>query len=216
VRQFLLGYALERTAGGIASEHFTISRDAETARVILEDLLGVISEADCDEALIPYQNEALKIIIRCLFRRVKPADEKDVLCFLHLFSRENANLPADRDRTMRFRSMIWFVYLAVEIVKSEPIVCLKGLEYFRNKFRDLLDRTIEGTIINEDSGLPLSEGGKWEATLFGWLQGEDRRQLVEKLNCQFNMDNRIEHANRCLLAEQRKCVLEQVLALFCK
>jgi hypothetical protein len=112
--------------------------------------------------------------------------------------------------------MIWFVYLAVEIVKCEPIVCLKGLEYFRNKFRDLLDRTIEGTIINEDSGLPLREGGKWESTLFGWLQGEDRRQLVEKLNCQFNMDNRIEHANRCLLAEQRKCVLEQVLALFCK
>ena len=112
--------------------------------------------------------------------------------------------------------MIWFVYLAIEIVKSEPLVCLKGLEYFRNKFRDLLDRTIEGTVINEDSRLPGYEGGKWESTLFGWLQGEDRRQFVEKLKRQFNMENRIEHANRCLLAEHRKCVLEQVLAFFCQ
>ena len=216
VRQFLLGYAIERTAGGITSEHFTIFRDAETVQVILEDSLGVISEADCDEVLIPHQNEALKIIIRCLFRRVKPADEKDVLSFLHLFSREKANLPTDQDRTMRFRSLIWFIYLAMEIVKSERIVCLKGLEFFRNKFADLLDRTIEGTIIDEDSRLPGYEGGKWETTLFGWLQGEDRRQFVEKLKRQFNMENRIEHANRCLLAGHGKCVFEQVLAFFCK
>ena len=216
VRLFLLGYALERITGRITSEHFTIFREGETVQVILEDSFGVISEADSDEVLIPHQNEALKIIIRCLFRRVKPADEKDLLCFLHLFSREKANLPADQDRTMRLRSMIWFVYLAIEIVKTDRIVCLKGLEYFRNKFRDLLDRTIEGTIINEDSRLPGYEGGKWETSLFGWLQGEDRRQFVEKLKRQFNMENRIEHANRCLLAEHRKCLLEQVLAFFCK
>ena len=216
VRLFLLGYALERMTGRITSEHFTIFRDVETVQVILEDSFGVISEADYDEVLIPHQNEALKIIIRCLFRRVKPADEKDVLCFLHLFSREKENLPADQDRTMRVRSMIWFVYLAIEIVKYEPLACLKGFEYFRNKFRDLLDRTIEGAVINEDSRLPGYEGGKWESTLFGWLQGEDRMQFVEKLKRQFNVENRIEHANRCLLAEHRKCVLEQVLAFFCK
>ena len=216
VRLFLLGYALERMTGRITSEHFTIFRDVETVQVILEDSFGVISEADWDEVLIPHQNEALKIIIRCLFRREKPADQKDLLCFLHLFSREKENLPADQDRTMRVRSMIWFVYLAIDIVKTDRIVCLKGLEYFRNKFRDLLDRTIEGTIINEDSRLPGYEGGKWESTLFGWLQGEDRRQFVEKLKRQFNMENRIEHANRCLLAEHRKCILEQVLAFFCK
>lgn len=216
VRLFLLGYALERITGRITSEHFTIFRDVETVQVILEDSFGVIFGADYDEVLVPHQNEALKIIIRCLFRRVKPADEKDVLCFLHLFSREKANLPADQDRTLRLRSMIWFVYLAIEIVKYEPLVCLKGFEYYRNKFRDLLDRTIEGTVINEDSRLPGYEEGKWESTLFGWLQGEDRRQFVEKLKRQFNMENRIEHANRRLLAEHRKCVLDQVLAFFCK
>ena len=86
--------------------------------------------------------------------------------------------------------MIWFIYLAIEIIKAEKIVCLKGLEYFRNKFRDLLDRAIEGTIIDEESRRPGFEGGKWERTLFGWLQGEDRKQFVDKLKRQFNMDNR--------------------------
>jgi hypothetical protein len=216
VRLFLLGYALERIAGRITSEHFTIFRDAETVQIILEDSYGFEFQPERDDILIPHQTEALKIIIQCLFRRVKPADQKDVLCFLHLFSGRKGKFPADLDRTMRIRSMIWFIYLAIEIIKTERIACLKGLEYFRNKFRELLDRSIEGTIIDEESRLPGFEGGKWERTLFGWLQGEDRKQFTEKLKRQFNMENRIEHANRCLLAEHRKCVLEQVLILFCK
>ena len=40
VRLFLLGYALERIAGRITSEHFTIFRDVETVQVILEDSYG--------------------------------------------------------------------------------------------------------------------------------------------------------------------------------
>jgi hypothetical protein len=215
VRLFLLGYALERMAGRITSEHFTIFRDAETVQVILEDSYGFRFEDDRDDILIPYQNEAIKILIQCLFHRAKPADEKDVLSFLRLFSSSKANLPADQDRTMRLRSMIWFIYLAIEIVKTDKTVCAKGFDHFRNRFRELLDRTIEGTIINEESRFPGFEDGKWERTLFGWLQGEDRKPFVEKLKRQFNMDNRIEHANRCLLAEHRKCALEQVLALFC-
>ncbi len=215
VRQFLLSYALERTAGEITSEHFTIFREAETVEVILEDSYGVRVGAERDEILIPHQIEALKIIVQCFFHN-KPADQKDVICFLHLFSREKTHLRPDQDRTMRFRSMIWFVYLAIEIIINEPAVCLKGLEFFRNKFKNLLDRTIDATIINEESRMPGFEGGKWESTLFGWLQGEDRKQFVNKLKRQFNLENRIEHANRRLLADHRKCVLEQVLALFCK
>jgi len=214
VRLFLLGYALERMAGRITSEHFTIFREEETVQVILEDSYGFEFKADRDDILIPHQNEALKILIQCLFHRAKPADEKDVLCFLRFFSSDKTNLPADQDRTMRLRSMVWFIYLAIEIVKTDEMVCVRGLEYFRNRFRELLDRAIEGTIIDEESRLPGFEGGKWERTLFGWLQGEDRKPFVEKLKRQFNMDNRIEHANRCLLAEHRKCVLEQVLATF--
>jgi|SRR5208337_138868 len=215
LRQFLLNYALERSAGEIGAEHFTIFREPETVQVILEDSYGVRLGAEKDEILIPHQAEALKIFVHCIFSK-KPADQKDVICFLHLFSREKTKLRPDQDRTMRFRSMIWFIYLAIEVIMNESAVCLKGFEFFRNKFKDLLDRTIAGTIINEESRMPGFEGGKWENTLFGWLQGEDRDQFVKKLRRQFNLENRIEHANRCLLTDHRKCVLEQVLTLFCK
>ena len=215
VRQFLLSYALERAAGEITSEHFTIFREAETVEVILEDSYGVRVGAERDEILIPHQIEALKIIVQCFLRK-NPADQKDVICFLHHFCREKTRSSPDQDRTMRFRSMVWFVYLAIEIIINEPVVCMKGFEFFRYKFRDLLDHTIDGTIIDEESRKPGFEGGKWESTLFGWLQGEDRKQFVNKLKRQFNLENRVEHANRRLLSDHRKCVLEQVLTLFCK
>ncbi|MDR3555939.1 MAG: hypothetical protein P4L55_14370 [Syntrophobacteraceae bacterium] len=215
VRLFLINFALERMAGEITSEHFTIFRDTETVEVILEDSYGIQCRADRDDILIPHQNEALKILIQCLFHRVKAADEKDILCFLHMFSRATPPARQDQDRTMRLRSMIWFIYLAIEIVKTERAVCSKGLEYFRNKFRELLDRTIEGTIIDEESRRPGFEDGRWEKTLFGWLQGEDRREFAIKLRRQFNMENRLEHVNRCLLADHRRCILVQVMAMFC-
>ncbi len=216
VRLFLLRYALEHSAGAIAADHFTIFREEETVQVILEDSYGVIPGAELDQIAIPHQSEALKIIVQCLFRKVVPHDQKDVLCYLHLFSREKAQSNPDQDRTMRFRSMIWYVYLAIDILLSERLVCLKGLEYFKNKFRDLIGHTIDGTIIDENSRMPGYEGGKWETTLFGWLQGEDRREFVLKLKRQFNLDNKAEHANRCLRSDHRKCVLAQVMNLFCK
>lgn len=216
VRLFLINFALERMAGEITSEHFTIFRDPETVEIILEDTYGIQCRADRDDILIPHQNEALKILIQSLFHRTRAADEKDLLCFLHMFSRAKPKVRHDQDRTMRLRSMIWFIYLAIEIVKTESAVCSKGLEYFRAKLRVLLDCTIEGTIINEESRLPGFEEGKWEKTLFGWLQGEDRREFAEKLKRQFNMENRLDHVNRCLLADHRRSILEQVLIIFCK
>ncbi len=216
VRLFLINFALERMAGEITPEHFTIFRDTETVEVILEDSYGIQCRADRDDILIPHQNEALKILIQCLFHRAKAADEKDILSFLHMFSIKKPEVRPDQDRTMRLRSMIWFIYLAVEIVKTEQAVCSKGLEYFRNKFRELLDHTIDGTIIDEESRFPGFEEGRWEKTLFGWLQGEDRREFAIKLRRQFNMENRLEHVNRCLLADHRRCILVQVMALFCK
>ncbi len=215
VRLFLINFALERMGGRITPEHFTIFRDPETVEVILEDTYGIQCRADRDDILIPHQNEALKILIRCLFHRARAADEKDLLCFLHMFSRAKPTVRPDQDRTMRLRSMIWFIYLAIEIVKIEPSVCSRGLEYFRNKFRQLLDRTIEATIIDEESRRPGFEEGKWEKSLFGWLQGEDRREFAEKLKRQFNMDNGIEHVNRRLLADHRRSILEQVMTMFC-
>lgn len=216
VRLFLLRYALERCSGGISAEHFTIFREEETVQVVLEDSYGVHPGAELDQISIPYQKEALKIMVNCLFQKVKPADHKDVICYLNLFGRTRPHLQADQDRMMRFRTMLWYIYLAIEIVLAERSVCYMGLEYFKSKFRDLLDRTIEGTIINEDSRMPGYEDGKWERTLFGWLQGDDRKEFVLKLKRQFNLDNKVEHANRCLLSDHRKCALTQIMNIFCK
>ncbi|MGC8493298.1 MAG: hypothetical protein ACP5SH_16345 [Syntrophobacteraceae bacterium] len=216
VRLFLIDFALERMGGKITSEHFTIFRDPETVEIILEDSYGVQCLEDRDDILIPHQSEALKILIQCLFHRAKAADEKDLLCFLQMFSRAKPEMRPDQDRTMRLRSMIWFIYLAIEIVLTEKTVCSKGLEYFRGKFRELLDHSIGGTIIDEESRRPGFEEGKWERTLFGWLQGEDRKEFAEKLKRQFNMDNRIDHVNRCLLADHRRSILEQILIMFCR
>jgi hypothetical protein len=216
MRLYLLRYALERSADGIQAEHFIIFREDETVQVILEDSYGVKPGAEMDQVPIPHQSEALKILVRCLFRKAKSTVPKDVTCYLHLFCPGKAPTHPDQDRTMRFRSLIWYIYLAIDIVLSERQVCLRGLEFFKHKFRDLLDRTIEGSIINEDSRAPGYEGGKWETTLFGWLQGEDRKSFLQKLKRQFNLENRIEHANRCLLTDHRRCALTQILSLFCK
>jgi hypothetical protein len=111
--------------------------------------------------------------------------------------------------------LVWLIYLAIDLIAVEQRVCIKGPEYFRSKFRELLDCALAGSIINENSRKPGFEGGRWESTIFGWLQGEDRKPFVLKLKRQFNLENKIEHANRFLLAEHRKCVFEQVMAMFC-
>jgi hypothetical protein len=215
LRLFLIQYALEQVSTGIEPSHFIIFKESETVQVILEDSFGVEQGYEEDKIVIPYKEEALKIIVRCLFRKRAHADiTNDVASFMHLFSREKPVRKADQDRIMRYKSMVWLVYLAMEVVRVEKMVWGKGVEYFRKRIRELLDHAIDGNIINENSRKPGFEGGKWEDTLFGWLQGEDRRPLAIKLRRQFNLENRMEHANRCLLAEHRKCIFEQVMALW--
>jgi hypothetical protein len=183
----------------ITVEHFTIFRDSETVQIILEDSFGVIPERD--EIFIPFQDEVLRIISTCPSLKGGSPER-------------NVNLFANQDKAMRLRSLIWFIYLAIEVATVEWDACSKnGVPYFRKKFRQLLNHTIDGTIINEESRTPGFEGGKWERTLFGWLQGEDRKHFVEKLKRQFNMENKIEHVNRRLLAKHREHVFKRVLSL---
>lgn len=216
VRSFLIHYALEQLAADFHLKHFVLFKEVETVRVVLEDSFGISPGPERDEILIPHQNEALRIMVQCIFHRhSKPVDTKDVTAFLQLFGGVRIAVLPDQDRIMRFKSMVWLIYLAIEMIAVDPNVCVKGLEYFRSKFRELLESTLADRIINEDSRKPGFDGGRWEDTLFGWLQGEDRKPFVLKLKRQFNLENRIEHANRFLLAEHRKCVFEQVMSLFC-
>jgi hypothetical protein len=216
VRSFLIHYALEQLGSGFHLRHFVLFKEVETVQVVLEDCFGIRPGPGKDEILIPHQNEALRIMVQCIFHRhSKPADSKDVTAFMQLFAGVRIGVRPDQDRIMRFKSMVWLIYLTIEMIRVDLSVCSKGLEYFRSKFRELIESTLAGRIINEDSRKPGFDGGRWEDTLFGWLQGEDRKQFVLKLKRQFNLENRIEHANRFLLAEHRKCVLEQVMSLFC-
>lgn len=216
VRDYIVRHALENIAQPLDWRHFSLFRETETVQVILEDCFGMQLGAEQDVLLLPHRDEAMKIIVRCLFsRHLREIEIRDVITFLQIFSGNRSKEQPDQDRSMRYKTIVWFVYLTMEIVKTDRASCRKGLEYLREKFRLLLDRVLDGSVINEESRKPGFDGGKWETTLFGWLQGEDRRDFVSKLKRQFNMENTVEHANRLLLAEHRKCVFEQVLALFC-
>ncbi|MCE5336057.1 MAG: hypothetical protein LLG06_15860 [Desulfobacteraceae bacterium] len=216
IRALIVQYAVEHAALPIGWRHFNLFREAETVQVILEDTFGVRPGMEEDEILIPHQDSALLIIVKCLFAKHRKSDDgSGINAFLQILcNASDADRPA-QDRTMRIKTMIWFVYLVIEIVTVERHVCLRGLEYLRIKFRRLLDCVVEGTIIDEGSRKPGFENGMWEESLFGWLQGEDRKRFVLKLRRQFNLENNPEHANRCLLAEHRRCVFEQVLEKFC-
>ncbi len=215
-RDCIVRHALENLAEPLDWRHFSLFRESETVQVVLEDCFGVQLGTEQDVILLPYRNEAMEIIVRCLFsRQLKGIEMRDVIAFLQIFSDSRTTGQPDQDRSMRYKTIVWFVYLTIEIVKSDRLACQKGSEYLKEKFRLLLERVLDGSVINEESRRPGFESGKWETTLFGWLQGEDRRDFVCKLRRQFNMENTVEHANRLLLAEHRKCVFEQVLALFC-
>lgn len=215
LRMSIVCFALERVHCGLDAAHFTLFKDAETVQVVLEDAFGIQPGA-ADDILIPHQEEAIRILVKCLIaKRMRDADGKDILAYMQLFAGTKNLVRPDQDRTMRFKTMIWLIYLAIELVRTEKSACIKGLEYLRSKLRRLLDCVSEGAIINEDSRFPGFEGGRWEGTIFGWLQGEDRKQFVAKLKRQINMVNAQDHANRYLLAEHRKCVFDQVLEMFC-
>src|SRR5512140_1733012 len=86
IRMFLIDYALGRLATGINSGHFTLFMDSETVEIILEDSYGIQPGEESDQILIPHQEKAIKIIVKCFFRKSStPADELDIACFLHIF-----------------------------------------------------------------------------------------------------------------------------------
>lgn len=215
-RSRLVCYALERLGVEIKGGHFVLFKETETVQAVLEDCFGMVPGICRDEVTVPHQGQALKIIVECLFGRcLRSEGSKDIAAFMQLFSRNSPRVKCDQDRIMRYKTLVWFVYLAIELITNDGGPCRKGFDHCTRRFRELLDRTVRGEIINEDSRMPGFEGGKWEKTLFGWLQGEDRMPFLLKLKRQFNFENRLEHSNRYLLAEHRRCVFEEVVALFC-
>lgn len=218
-RDFLVRYVIERVRAGIEVRHFTLFKEYETVEVVLEDAFGVDPGPDSDRVIIPYQAEAVTMIARCLFpKRIKAPEARDIAVFMQMFCDPDEKPPVDQDKQMRVKTMVWLAYLLIDLVKTDrQNVCFHGTVYLRESLKNLLVRAVDGKIINEDSEHSRDnyEEGRWDGTLYGWLQGEDRKPFLEKLLRQFNLENRSDHVNRFLLAGQRECMYRQTMALFC-
>ncbi len=219
-RSLTVRFALERARVELDIEHFVVFRETETVQLVLEDAFGMLPGVEQDRVTIPYQEEAIRVIVRCLFRGpVRSSDAKDIAAFMDVFSAPGNNAAgADQDKVMRIKSMVWLAYLLIDLVRTDrEKACAVGTGYLKSMLKNLLDKVAEGKIINEEAAAPEYnyDGGKWDSTLYGWLQGEDRKPLLEKLRRQFNLENRIDHANRMLLANHRECMYRQVLSFFC-
>jgi len=218
-RAFILQYVLDRMRLDFEVEHLVLFKENETVRMVLEDAFGVESTAQVERVTFPYQEEVTRIVIRCLFpKRQRPAQLEDIVTFLSLFAEDEERARIDQEKVLRYKTMVWLAYLLIDLIRTDKaIVCENDVSYFRVRFGNLLDRAIDGMIIDESyhSREYDFEGGKWDDTLFGWLQGEDRRPLAEKLRKQFNLENRVDHANRMLLAGHRECMYRQAMVILC-
>lgn len=216
IRSRFLCHALERVKTRIDWEHFLMFKDRETVQAVLEDSFGIIPGIEHDTIPVPYQREAINIIVRCFFgRRGARARSEDIVVFMQLFSRTGPKKKSDQDRIMRYKTVVWLVYLVIDLLTHDRETCTMRLDAVALRLRRLLDHAIAGDIIDEDSRLPGLDGGIWERTLFGWLQGEDRKPFVLKLKRQFNFENKMEHANRFLLADHRRVIFEETMRVFC-
>ena len=216
VRAHITGHVLKEMGAEIGPRHFILFKEIETVQVILEDSFGIEPGPREDKIIVPHQQKAMAIVVRCLFGKPRFSDPVEITSFMQFLLGSDRQPRGEQDRIMRYKSMIWFVYLALDLVEADrENVCYKGLQYFRSKFEELLERAVQGKIIDEDSAVSGFEAGKWDGTLFGWLQGEDRKPFAIKLKRQFNFDNSMVHANRMLLSEHRRVIFEEAMALFC-
>jgi hypothetical protein len=215
-RSFLYGQLPASASFNFEVKHFVLFKKHRTVELILESAFGVepCAGEELESIVFPYQNEAARIISRCLF----PLRDKDVATFLSLFSDIQDKSRIDQEKSMRYRSMVWFVYLIVDMINTDrERICAEGVIYFRTKLSALLEKTLRGEITGPETR-PAGYGyekGKWKDTLFAWMQGEENRPFVVGLIRQFNLKNNVEHGNRLLLAKHRECVYKQAIAIFC-
>lgn len=218
-RSHLVNHAMGRIHEGIDTEAFVLFRDRETVEVILEDCFGMEPGSQSDRPSFPQPETIIRMIARCLFpKRAKAMETEDLIAFLRLLANQLEEGDAENDRAMRFKTLVWLGYLLLDLFRVDRNqICEGGLPAIRSRLRQLLDAALEGTIIDESTGSDRYnlEGGKWDRTLFGWMQGEDRRPFVRKLVRQLNFENRKEHSSRMLLAEHRDCMYRQAMEQFC-
>ena len=216
-RREILRYAMAGVDVGLNFSHFVLFKEYETVQVILEDAFDVVEAGEMERIVFPWSREVVGMIARCLFR--KRGDEPDMVeiaSFMKLLAGGGTVERADQDRSIRYRTMLWLAYLLIALVTTDSdAFCGKESGILRNSLISLLELCEAGRIIDEESSRNDFAGGKWSGTLFGWLQGEDRKPFLLKLRKLFNFDNRRDHGNRLLLAHHRDCMIRQALSVFC-
>lgn len=214
-RSFLVRQLPSPSGLRLDPEQFVLFKQRGAVELILESAFGVEPGPEKDTIALPHQEEALLILSRC----IHPLRDKDVITFICLFSGSTESRVVDHEKTMRFRSMLWFIFLTFDMFRVDPEgMCRKDTSHFRTRFCRLMEKALKGKITGESAASPGGdfEQGRWNDTLFAWMQGEENRALLEKLARQFNFENRVEHGNRLLLAKHRECMYKMIAAILCK
>jgi hypothetical protein len=212
---FLFQYAASKPHISVNLDKFKIGQDKASPGSILEDAYGGTSEND--NINFPFQAEVVKIVRYCYFHTYQ-IDE--LVHFLNCVLSKKT----DPERMSRYKSLYWFIYLTIDFFKyDKKSACTKGFDYFENQMKVLFSHIINGTLISPDDPLGKNDfkGGKWNDSLFAFLQSEieitgekDRKKFVRSLIRKFNMDEKSQSI-RYLTNKHRKCIFEQVQKFMC-
>ena len=208
-RTFLMKHALAGLDFDPCIKHFVLFKKRETVEIIIEDRF------DLDEVgkiVMEHQEDLSKVFIQCVY--ISKNDAFSFLTFLFSDAEQQGNV----DKISRYRTLFWFVCLIIDILTIDSMACKNGFTYIREKLNELLDRVENQQIINQNGETEKDDydNGIWNYSLFGFLQGEDRKEFVGKLKEQFNFDNKTIHSNRYLLSKNRDCVCKQTYEIFCQ
>ena len=210
-RSLILDYAAQKESQ-IADFLQALLKEPKTVLDGSGETLAAQPEISRDKIYVPCAAEVMRIVITGLFGENRT---RDLPAFLVLF-REYDREAALHEKSTRFKSMVWFACLLADLVRTESEDEHKaGVKTIEEKLEKLLDRGIEGTIIDGDRSRSNDyEGGKWNNTLFGWLQSQNREGLAAKLKELFNFGDCPDNANRLLLAEHRRRMIVEGLRIF--
>lgn len=180
---------------------FKGTKNGDTIQEIMEDLFF---DREANDFVFHHQKEFEEIIINCI-----SSEAADFTRFL--YSKNTVNY----DKDQRYKTMFWFIYLLIDLIKRDEKSCHKGHVYIINRFQELLKCVENKQIVSEDeSEIRSYEGGRWTDSFFAYIQ--DRNGFVEKIIHHFNFNNTKSHANRLLLSDHRKCLCRNTIQSFCK
>jgi hypothetical protein len=196
--------------GRIVSLAFQVARtdNSDLSNIKDKETIEIISEDPFYEKLVSeYQNELAGIILPCI------QNYEHFIDFLRFFIEG-----LEKDIAERFKAMLWFASLLTELATTDTEnVCEKGSDYLKTKLKELLDCALEEKIMLPDGETEENDydRGMWNESIFALLQGEDRKQFLEKIVRQFNFDEKGEHSTRLLLSKHRNCMSLKTIEIFC-